>query len=64
MFRPPHDAVVIPVMIAGGNRADDDMGMPVVSGALNGVVGKFEVDTRDRSGLTLFGPCWRDHRLD
>jgi predicted aspartyl protease len=42
-------------------NADD---MPVVDGAVNGIAARFEVDTGDRSSLTLFGPFWRAHGLD
>ena len=63
-FRPAHGAIGIPITIDGVTAPDDDAGMPVFSGTVNGIAGTFEVDTGDRSGLTLFGPFWRAHQLD
>ena len=63
-FRPPRNAIGIPVTIEGVVAPNDNKGMPVFSGTVNGIAGTFEVDTGDRSGLTLFGPFWRAHQLD
>jgi hypothetical protein len=38
--------------------------MPVVTAKVNGIEGRFLIDTGDRSSLTLFGPFWRAHHLD
>ena len=64
LFRPFRDAIGIPVTIEAGDKPGDNKGMPVFSGTVNGITGRFEVDTGDRSGLTLFGPFWRAHQLD
>ena len=63
-FWPPRDAVGIPVTIENAAKPDDNQDIPVFWGTVNGVAGTFEVDTGDRSGLTLYGPFWRAHRLD
>ena len=41
-------------------RLNDDA-MPVVAAEVAGVNGQFEIDTGDRSSVTLFGPFWREH---
>lgn len=56
-FHPEPGAVAVPITLNG-----DDM--PVVNATISGLDGAFEVDTGDRSALTLFGPFWRAHRLD
>lgn len=38
--------------------------VPVVEATINGVPGLFEIDTGDRSAVTLYGPFWRQHRLE
>jgi hypothetical protein len=38
--------------------------MPVVRARINGIEGRFLIDTGDRSSLTLFGPFWRAKGLD
>ena len=53
-FRPP--AGIQPIEF----QLNDD-GMPVVNAEVAGVQGRFEIDTGDRSSLTLFGPFWRAH---
>ncbi len=63
-FQPPRDAVGIPVTIERVAAPDDNEDIPVFSGTVNGIAGTFEVDTGDRSGLTLYGPFWRAHQLD
>ncbi len=62
-FRPSHNAIGIPITIEDDTPVNNE-GMPVFSGTVNGVAGTFEVDTGDRSGLTLYGPFWRAHQLD
>jgi hypothetical protein len=56
-YRPAPGAAAIPFTL---NEND----MPVVDATVAGVTGGFEVDTGDRSAVTLFGPFWRAHRLD
>ncbi len=38
--------------------------MPVIDAAIDGVAGRYVVDTGDRSSLTILGPYWRAHGLD
>jgi len=38
--------------------------MPVIDAAIDGVAGRYVVDTGDRSSLTMFGPYWRAHGLE
>ncbi len=56
-FRPPTGAVEIPIAL-------DENQMPIVTATVNGVTGAFQIDTGDRSSLTLFGGFWREHALD
>ncbi len=56
-FQPEAGAVAVPFTL-------DENGMPVVAASAAGVTGLFQVDTGDRSSLTLFGPFWRAHGLD
>jgi hypothetical protein len=56
-YRAPRGAIVVPFGFYQGY-------MPLVSGRIAGVRGKFVVDLGDRSSLTLFGPFWRAHHLD
>jgi hypothetical protein len=37
---------------------------PVIDAAIDGVAGRYIVDTGDRSSLTMFGPYWRAQGLD
>ena len=56
-FKPAVGAVAVPFAL-------DENEMPIVTASVSGVAGSFQVDTGDRSGLTLFGPFWRAHDLD
>ena len=56
-FRAPAGAVAIPFLL-------DENDMPVVQASVDGISGSFQVDTGDRSSLTLFGPFWRKYDLD
>lgn len=56
-YTPPPDATRIPIALT----AD---GTPIATATVNGITAKFEIDTGDRSSLTLFGPFWRAHALD
>jgi len=56
-YRPGKTAIAVPIDF-------DENDMPIIDGAVNGVSGRFAVDTGDRSSLTLFGPFWRAHALD
>ncbi len=56
-FRPAKSAVGVPIDF-------DENEMPLVEGTVNGITGRFGIDTGDRSSLTLFGPFWRAHALD
>ena len=53
-FQPPNGIQSIGFQLNGD-------GMPVVTAEVAGVQGRFEIDTGDRSSLTLFGPFWRAH---
>ncbi len=37
---------------------------PVIDAAIDGIAGRYLVDTGDRSSLTMFGPFWRANGLD
>ena len=56
-FTPPASAVRVPMELNGDN-------MPVIDAAIDGMAGRYIVDTGDRSSLTIFGPFWRGHELD
>jgi hypothetical protein len=56
-FVPPAGAVAVPFTL-------DEEEMPTITASVAGLAGLFEVDTGDRSSLTLFGPFWREHGLD
>ena len=56
-FQEPVGAVAIPFLL-------DENNMPIVQASVDGISGSFQVDTGDRSSLTLFGPFWRKHGLD
>ena len=56
-FHPAQDAIAVPIEL----NADET---PMVAGTINGVRGRFIVDTGDRSSLTLFGPFWRRYAMD
>jgi Aspartyl protease/PDZ domain len=56
-YRPSKTAIAVPIDF-------DENDMPIIDGMVNGVPGRFAVDTGDRSSLTLFGPFWRTHGLD
>ena len=63
-FQPPAGAVRLPISIARAGSAADALSIPVVVGSVNGIAARFEIDTGDRSSLTLFGPFWRTNGLD
>lgn len=56
-FKPMADAIPVPFSL-------DENEMPLVTASVNGVSARFQVDTGDRFGLTLFGAFWRAYRLD
>jgi hypothetical protein len=54
-FQPPKDAVAIPFTFSEH--------VPMVSGALDGFPGEFEIDTGSRGGLTVMAPFANAHGL-
>jgi len=54
-FTPPQPADVVPFELSGH--------IPVIEGRVNGIEGRFIVDTGDRSSLTLFRPFVQEHDL-
>ena len=63
-FHPSEGAVGIPIAFERAVDSQDNPGMPVFRGEVNGVAGRFEIDTGDRSSVTLYSPFWRAHHLD
>ena len=56
-FRIPRGGLVVPISLYKNF-------IPVTTGSLDGIPGRFAIDLGDRSALTLFGPFWRAHRID
>ncbi len=54
-MRSRHDAIDIPVATEDIAAPNDNGGMTVFFGTINGITETFEVDAGDRSGLTLSG---------
>ena len=62
-FKPDKAAVGLPFTFDAADHRPKTYAMPVGAGMVNGIDAEFEIDTSDRSSLTLFGPFWRAHHL-
>ncbi len=56
-FRPRSNAIRLRIV-------PDADGVPIAGGSVNGVAGRFMIDTGDRSWLTLYGPFWRRNDVE